>query len=104
MRKVRDMNTNERRWHEDITELRDRVWELVESDVKCNTHRTDIANSLLHDLNMLKDMNPYNTNELHSGHEQTILKNTGYRKPYDDKVTPLERETLRIQQEHMLTG
>ena len=28
-------------------------------------------------------MNPYDTHELHSGHEQMILKNTGYRKPYD---------------------
>ena len=104
MRKVRDMSPNEGRWHGDVSELIDKVWGLVSEDIRCETVRAEVGRNILSDLNALRNMNPYDTHELHSGHEQTILKNTGYRKPYDDKVTPLERETLRIQQEHMLTG
>tara|TARA_R110002020_G_scaffold182805_1_gene378592 strand:+ start:1242 stop:1571 length:330 start_codon:yes stop_codon:yes gene_type:complete len=94
MRRVRDMGKNEGRWHGDVSELIDKVWGLVSEDIRCETVRAEVGRNILSDLNAMRNMNPYDTHELHSGHEQMILKNTGYRKPYDTHTVHDIEDTL----------
>tara|TARA_R110002020_G_scaffold91061_1_gene221372 strand:+ start:596 stop:1117 length:522 start_codon:yes stop_codon:yes gene_type:complete len=102
-RAIRNMRPNERRWHEDILEIKTAIWKLTKSDQLVQTPRTSTARCLIDDLNRLLDLNPYHSSEIFNGAIQTDLKARGYIAPYDADRWKKTDERLAKEREEVLS-
>ena len=100
-RAVRNMRPNERRWHEDILNIKQAIWDLTISDQQVETPRTSTARCIVDDLNRLLMLNPYHSSEIFNGQIQNDLKARGYKDPYKGQLIATQEVVAKPEKEEV---